>query len=60
MAMQVNFKNDLNFLSFKYGGPEKGRFFVEKGTEFKPWRACRSSWAEERPGCWAGHHLERW
>ena len=26
----------------------------------KPWRVSRSSWAEERPGCWAGHRPVRW
>ena len=36
------------------GGPEKGLFsMVGRGMgELKPWTS-QTSWAEERPGCWA-------
>ena len=61
----MNIKNDeakrIHFSEFG-GGPEKGRLVFKRQDErrFKPWRACRSSWAARRPGCWVGHRLERW
>ena len=43
------------------GGPEKGRVCTVgvEGKQLKPWTS-QTSWAEGRPGCWAGHLPGQW